>query len=237
MEETLITVITPTTGKLSLDTLQNSLMSQVGAIKIEHILLWDDKREDNAYVCDANIHDAAWDKEADNDNPAYKSYSLVVKNKFVFGGASGSALRSIGLMAATGQYVAFADDDVWFEPSHLSLLLESIKTNNAKWAYCKRKIWHSNKLIGVDDFESVGDSPKRKVPYEMVDNNTMMFARMLGSSGACLYRETTDYNDDRLMYQFLKQHGAKPAVVEDATVNQICPDKLVDFFTNFCTKV
>ena len=71
----------------------------------------------------------------------------------------------------------------------------------------------------------------------MVDNNCMVFNRRLGSSAAVLYRETTEYNDDRLMYNFLKKYGGDPYLSDEATVNQICPEKLEEFFTLNCDKV
>ena len=130
------------------------------------------------------------------------------------------------------------DDDVWCEKNHLSSLLQAI--DRKEWAFCKRKVWKNTEnglsYIGIDDFESVGDSPSRKVPYEMVDNSTMIFSRRFGTSAAVLYRETTEYNDDRLMYAFLKKHAGEPGKTEMATVNQVCPQKLEAMFEQLCTK-
>jgi len=68
----------------------------------------------------------------------------------------------------------------------------------------------------------------------MVDNNTMIFTRRFGTSGAVVYRETKDYNDDRLMYAFLKEHAGEPGKIKEATVNQICPKKLEAMFREYC---
>ena len=70
----------------------------------------------------------------------------------------------------------------------------------------------------------------------MVDNNCMIFKRKYGVSAACLYRNTEDYNDDRLMYNFLKQYAGVPAINIKASVNQVCPERLVEFFRTNCTK-
>ena len=164
--------------------------------------------------------------------------SIVLKGSFVKGKAYGSALRAVGLMIADTPYVTFADDDVWYEDEHLKNLLETVK--GKQWGYCRRKIWKKTngafQYLGIDNFESVGDSPERKVPYEMVDNNVMIFSRRFGSSSAVLYRETEDYNDDRLMYEFLKKHAGEPGKSTKATVNQICPLKLVEMFEQCCSK-
>ena len=138
-------------------------------------------------------------------------------------------------MAVNTEYVTFADTDVWYEKNHLESLLKVV--GGKTWGYCKRKVWdNEDNYLGVDEFESVGDSPNRKVPYEMVDNNSMIFHRRLGTSGAVLYRETQQYNDDRIFYAFLKKHGGEPGKTNEATVNQICPAKLEQMFRTYCKK-
>ena len=39
-----------------------------------------------------------------------------------------------------------------------------------------------------------------------------------------------EYNDDRLMYSFLKQHAGPLGRTEQATINHTCPDRLIQFF-------
>ncbi len=89
--------------------------------------------------------------------------------------------------------------------------------------------------MGVDRFESVGDNPSRRVPYEMCDNSCMIFRREFGVHAAILYRETKEYNDDRLMYQFLKQPAGLRGQTGKATIHQTCPVKLVGFFKKNCS--
>lgn len=236
MNNALISIITPTTGKDSLSALIQSLKGQ--SVPFKHILLWDDKREDS-YLYPSS-HSLSLEVENPLDLNDDDRYSIVIPGSFVQGKAAGSALRAIGMMVANTPYITFADDDVWYEKEHLEGLLEAVEGN--KWAYCKRKIWANegdegrSVYIGVDNFESVGDSPTRKVPYEMVDNNSMIFDRRLGTSAAVLYRETLDYNDDRLMYAFLKKYGGNPGKTNKATVNQICPERLIPMFKEGCTK-
>ena len=226
----LISIITPTTGKDSLFRLIESLNRQ--SVPFEHILLWDDKRDDDfLYPTSYTLED-----KDPNDLNSHNRYSIVINGTMVQGQACGSALRAIGLMAANTPFVTFADDDVWYEDDHLMNLLNAV--NDKKWSYCRRKIWANEKdCIGIDNFESVGDSPDRKVPYEMVDNNCMIFARRLGTSGAVLYRETTGYDDDRLFYDFLKKHAGEPMKLTSPSINQVCPERLLPMFRQNCTKV
>jgi hypothetical protein len=233
MDNIQVTVITPTTGKPSLFKLMESITNQ--NIPIKHILLWDDKREG----CFGNNQTSPFVLEKPEwlEDFRYLVECHVIKGNSVKGQAFGSMLRSVGLMAATTEYVTFADDDVTWEDNHLSSMLEMMK--NHEWGFCKRKIWSQTdkaqlEYLGVDEFESVGE--EAKTPYKMVDNSSMIFKRKYGASAAILYRETEAYNDDRLMYDFLKTYGGSPGKTNLATVNQICPNRLNNFFKLNCTK-
>lgn len=226
-----LTIITPTTGRKCLynaiDSISNQDISEIG-LYFEHILLWDNLREDEF----ANEKRHPFEINGEN------RYSIIIPGSFKNGNATGSALRSIGLMAAKGEYITFMDDDVMWEKNHISTMLAAIKEKN--WAFCKRKIWTKISIddqyeyLGVDNFESVGE--EAKTPYKMVDNSSMIFKRRFGSSAAPLYRETTEYNDDRLMYEFLMKYAGEPGKTNLSTVNQVCPDKLVEFFRQNCTR-
>lgn len=215
-----VTVITPTTGKPSLDDLLLSIDRQSATDEVFHILLWDDVREGA--------------RPPDSYNRVNR-LNLVLPNGFGRqGNAPGSRMRAVGLMLATTPWVTFADDDVRWEPDHLERLRAAVR--DLKWASTLRTIWSSTgERLGVDRFESVGDDSGRRVPYEMCDNNCMIFERSLGSAAAVLYRETTDYNDDRLMYEFLKANAGRRGTTNQTTIHQRCPDKLVDFFRINCS--
>ena len=229
---TLVTIITPTTGKKTLFRLIDSIEKQ--NISYVHILLWDDKREDSFLFPGPDMKTQQPEDLNMSSQLGYR-YSIVIPGNMVLGSAAGSSLRAIAMMAANTIYVTFADDDVWWEDGHLKSLFSAM--NGKSWAYCKRRIWtDENECLGIDNFESVGDNPDRKVAYEMVDNNTLMFSRRLGTSAAVLYRETNQYNDDRLFYAFLKQYGGNPGKTEKATINQICPKRLELMFRQLCTK-
>jgi hypothetical protein len=224
-----LTVITPTIGKPSLHNLIQSIKEQNKLdIQIQHIILWDAKI-DKSFT--KNPYNLTKEKQ---DN----YYVDVIKfdKSHVQGQAFGSSLRAVGLMGALSEWVTFADDDIMWEENHLESVAERIE--DKQWGYVKRRIWTLNddnyEYIGVDDFESVGE--KAKTPYKMVDNNCMFFKRRLGTSASVLYRETKEYNDDRLMYQFLKEYGGEPFETNIPTVNQVCPEKLIDFFKQNCTR-
>jgi len=226
-----ITIITPTTGRSSLYRLFDSLESQ--SIDWVHILLWDSKREGDFLFPNLETYKVSHPSDLACLTQRGIRYCIDIPGYMVKGKAAGSALRAVGLMAANTPYVTFADDDVWYENNHLETLMNVVDGKN--WGYCRRNIWaNKDECLGVDNFESVGDSADRKVPYEMVDNNSMIFSRRFGSSASVLYRETEDYNDDRLMYDFLKKHAGDPGKTKKATVNQICPSRLEKMFRSNC---
>lgn len=217
-----ITVITPTTGKDGLDKLIETIAAQgTDYHKVYHLLLWDNKREDTA--------------------SAPESYNSADRCSIVFpagtgrnGAAPGSKLRAIGLILAKTPWVTFADDDVWWEANHLQALAEA--TVGKHWGSTLRTVWAPDgDKIGIDRFESVGDDPSRRVPYEMCDGNTIVCKRELGVVASQFYRETTEYNDDRLMYAFLKEKAGPRGSTNIPTINQTCPIVLTDFFRQNCS--
>lgn len=221
MSKASVTVITPTTGRPSLQRLISSIDAQTIGGNVLHLLLWD------------NVRDPAAPPVRSFEAP--HRLNLVLSSGFGRNGnAPGSPLRAVGLMAADTPWVTFADDDVYWEADHLAALESADQGVN--WASTLRTVWSPSGLrLGVDRFESVGDDPARKVPYEMCDNNCLIFRRELGAMAASLYRETRDYNDDRLMYGFLKTQAGPRGKTGRPTINQICPDRLINFFSSNCS--
>lgn len=232
----MITVITPTTGKQSLFLSIESLKRQDTNKKINHIVLWDDKRDGDFLYPDPSNLKSTDPRSIECDIDGYSCRCVVLKGSYITGVAAGSALRAVGLMAANTEWVTFMDDDVMWDKDHLESMIKAVK--GSEWGFSKRKIWTAEgegfRCLGIDEFESVGEEAKTE--YKMVDNNSMVFKAKYGFSAACMYRNTTEYNDDRLMYNFLMEYGGTPAKSDEATVNQICPDKLIKFFDTNCTK-
>jgi len=232
----MITVITPTTGKESLLNCIQSIKFQKTEIPIRHIILWDNKRE-GEFLFPMSNGKTRSPYELEIEEGIYSSNCVVVKGNLISGKAAGSALRAVGLMMADTGWVTFMDDDVMWDSNHIESVSKHLK--DADWGFCKRTIWTENRegveCLGIDEFESVGE--EAKTPYKMVDNNCMFFKKKYGISAACLYRNTTDYNDDRLMYNFLKKYAGAPFKTNESTINQICPERLVEFFRKYCTPV
>ena len=217
---TVLTVITPTTGKPTLSDLVASIDRQNRDGIVFHFLLWDDTRDSPS--------------PPETFNGPHRISLVLPGNLGRNRDAPGSPLRAVGLMAANTPWVTFADDDVQWEDNHLAVVLPALDSVN--WATTLRTVWSpSGKRLGVDRFESVGDDPGRRVPYEFCDNNCMTFRRELGVAAASIYRETRNYDDDRLMYQLLKDNAGPRGRTNIATIRQVCPERLVEFFRGACS--
>lgn len=221
-EEFKLTVITPTIGRNSLNSLIESIENQTIHDEIFHIIMWDEYREDYSIIPEEYNSNNRWN-------------IILPWGLGKFGNAPGSSLRAVAMMAAFTPYVTFADDDVSWDIDHAETMLNAIGELN--WAGCLRKIYMSTgEYLGEDRFESVGDDLSRKVPYEMIDGNCLIFKREFGVVASQLYRFTTERNDDRLLYNFLKEHAGIRGKTNKATINHICPDFLIEFFRNGCIK-
>jgi hypothetical protein len=215
-----ITVITPTTGKPSLDRLIAGIDGQSQGGRIFHLLLWDQMRDAAAKSPTPTIPTTG---SASSFRPGWAATEMHRVRRC-----------AVGLMTAITPWVTFADDDVRWDDDHIAVLADAVQ--GVRWASTLRTIWtQAGERLGVDRFESVGDDPGRRVPYEMCDNNCLAFRRELGTAGAVLFRETRDYNEDRLMYRFLKTSGGRRGATGKPTIHHTCPDRLVAFFRKECS--
>jgi hypothetical protein len=215
-----LTVITPSVGRPGLARLIESIERQDIGPSIFHVVLWDDHR-----MAGGTGPEASSPRRIHLELPAGFGRN---------GEAPGSPLRAVGLVAAPTPWVTFADDDVTWDADHARRMLEVAEGRN--WVSTLRRVRSpSGESLGVDRFESVGDDPGRRVPYEMCDGNCMMFRRELGVVAAQLYRETRGYDDDRLMYAFLKAEAGARSTTGVDTIEQVCPERLVQFFRANCS--
>lgn len=76
-------------------------------------------------------------------------------------------------------YVAFLDEDNWFEPDHVSSLMATITSHGLAWAYALRKLVDTEgRFIANDDCESLGQWPTWNDPNNhLVDVSCYMLRR------------------------------------------------------------
>jgi hypothetical protein len=79
---------------------------------------------------------------------------------------------------ANSRYVAFLDEDNWFEPDHVTSLMAKITAEGLVWAYALRKIVDADgRFICNDDCESLGQWPTWNKTGNLVDTSCYMLRR------------------------------------------------------------
>ncbi len=123
----------------------------------------------------------------------------------------GGALRTILSFLANSPFLAYLDDDNWWEKNHLSSLISVIK--NKPWAFSHRNYVHqeSQKILGRDVIESVGPGKgiyNQKVGG-FVDPNCLMIDKtkadaILNLWSTCMDSAPGSSTADRLIFNKLK---------------------------------
>jgi tetratricopeptide (TPR) repeat protein len=108
-------------------------------------------------------------------------------------------------------YIAFLDEDNWFDPDHVSSLMAKITADGLAWAYALRKIVDSDgQFLTNDDCESLGAWPTWNDPNNnLVDVNCYMLRRDLAIAvGPLWYRRFRDEEnpDFAICRQLLRDH-------------------------------
>ena len=105
----------------------------------------------------------------------WPGYSTSVRHGGLCAARDGGVLRCVLTHLANSPYVAYLDDDNWWDPAHLSSLHASLDGGAADWAYSLRWFIRPDSLrpICIDGWESVG--PGRGL-FEggFVDTNCLM---------------------------------------------------------------
>ena len=78
-------------------------------------------------------------------------------------------------------YIAFLDEDNWYEPNHISSLVRLIEDKNLDWAYSLRNVYSDEKFLAHDCCEAIGKWPiyfwPDDRPEYLIDTSTYMFKR------------------------------------------------------------
>jgi len=156
-------------------------------------------------------------------------YSTSRKRGGFYNVWSGGAIRTILSYAANSRYLAYLDDDNWWDPSHLSDLLNAV--DGVDWAYTYR--WYvepgSMEVMCVDDWESVG--PDRGMYAKkfggFVDTNCLLIDKQKCHwvlPGWCLPKDRKGSAPERIVFDHL--HPKHPSrCTERATAYYVVRDE------------
>jgi len=86
----------------------------------------------------------------------YAGYSTSSRHGGLSPAGDGGVLRCVLTYLANSRYVAYLDDDNWWDPSHLRTMRRAL--HGAAWAFALRWFVHpaSGRSVAVDTWESVG---------------------------------------------------------------------------------
>lgn len=78
-------------------------------------------------------------------------------------------------------YIAFLDEDNWYEPNHIESLVEKLEKNNHDWVYSLRNVYSNEQFLAADCCEAIGKWPiyfwPPDNPQHLVDTSTYLFKR------------------------------------------------------------
>ena len=216
----LFTIITPTIGRETLLVLKEKLKRE--KIPYVHLILWDNKRCENALN----------PKDLEDEN----TYCYEFRHPLYSNERSRNDvwLRSIGIQLARTEYIKFNDDDTWPEENHLEDALMFMRSKQLDYTYCIRRMWNrKDEILGLDNFESTGE--KNKFGYTLIDNSSIFVNKRAASILQQVFTNYQIYGDDRYTSKHLKEH-CKGERFNKVLMNHRCQPHLEKFFEENVTK-
>jgi len=224
----IFTIITPTVGTPSIWRLKKAL--QYESIPFIHLILWDNARDKNA------VNPKELEDERTFCYEFKHPYHRFPKQR------NDVWLRAVGITLTNTPYVTFFDDDTWPDRNHLEHIINYMSQNKLDYTYCKRRMWskvgsksNSNlelpnnnlELLGVDDFEAIGEMTK--MGYRLIDNSSLYMRIDTARKVETVFLANQVYGDDRITPDFL-DNNAKGDRMHRVFVNHVAKDHLVPFF-------
>lgn len=220
-----VTVITATIGKPTLRRAVESVLNQTHK-NVRHLVVVDGQE----YWDSARFNWEMWEWEEDGcpfRTSNEKTRFMVLPYNT---GANGyRCFRIYGAMPflINTDWVAFLDDDNWFEPDHIANCIEACKNGPLDWCFTLRNIWHEGKLICPDHCESVGLWSAWHAPGQRhIDTNCFFMRReMAVAVGPHWHRSRFDNNGnvqvsaDTVVANVLMNDEPRHALIAKPTVN------------------
>jgi glycosyltransferase involved in cell wall biosynthesis len=210
-----IMVITPTTGKDTLEQAVNSVVNQT--VKTEMLLVADGIEAEEA------THKIPW--------KGYRSIQTMTLPENVGGnGWYGHRVYAAMPLMVNADYILFLDEDNWFEPNHVETMINKIKSKDLMWAYSLRKIYDERgQYVCDDDCEALGRYPTfYDHTVNFVDTNCYCFKReYLVSIAHSFYGQ---WGADRPFYKSAATNLPSFGCTGEATVNYRAPERLLGMF-------
>lgn len=98
--------------------------------------------EQTCLECDLCKQTEKFCKEITKNDSRFKFYSMPINF-----GAAGWGPRNFAIMNTDCKFIAYLDDDNWYEPNHLESLYEIINQNKSDMAYTGTRLFDENGLF------------------------------------------------------------------------------------------
>jgi len=100
-------------------------------------------------------------------------------------------------------YVMFLDEDNWYEPNHISSMVEALEKNNWDWCYSLRRIVDKEgNFLFNDESDSLGNAPSWEGGYTFVDMNCYLFKNcVINRISQRLFHTLDPYNGDKELFK------------------------------------
>ena len=210
-----VTIITPTTGDKNLYKAMQSVANQT--VPCKHLVVIDGDK----FIATAKKQIAFFSNVSVIELP---------ENTGVWNGRLwyGHRIYSGVSFLINTDYVAFLDEDNYFDPFFVETMLNALESGKDKWvATCRRHIINeAGDYMGIDDFESIG---KNKFGYYLNDTSTYMFK----TKAFCRFFSKHLYNTfgaDKALSESVNALSMVHVDVEKPLLYYRSPERLYRFF-------
>jgi len=208
-----IMVITPTTGK---DTLQKAIDSVANqTIETWHLVVLDGGQ--------VNV-------DGIKVPPNWNGNMMTLYDNVGGNGWYGHRVYAAMPLMVNADYILFLDEDNWFEPNHVETMIKKIKSKDLMWSYSLRKIYDERgQYVCDDDCEALGRYPAfYDHTINFVDTNCYCFRReYLVNIAHAFYGQ---WGADRPFYKAAASALPSFGCTGEATVNYRAPERLLNMF-------
>ena len=164
--ENSVVVITPTIGHSALSKAMESVSNQTYK-NLTHLIVIDGREYFEKALKSIPLHDNV----------------VITTAPFNTGGNGyyGHRIYAAYSHLVNHDYVAFLDEDNWFDPNHIETLVNTLETKDYDWVHSLRKVYVENDYLADDCCESIGKYPiwfsQPDNPQHLVDTSSYLFKR------------------------------------------------------------